>query len=80
MHYVYILRSLIFPDQIYVGCTINYKARLASHNSGKSPHTAKYKPWKMISCILFEDEIKAKSFEEYLKSGSGNAFMKKRLI
>ncbi|MBS1968883.1 MAG: GIY-YIG nuclease family protein [Bdellovibrionales bacterium] len=75
--YVYRLRSIPCPNQIYSGITDNPKQRLADHNAGKSPHTNKYKPWKMELCIWFAEESKARAFEKYLKSGSGRAFSAK---
>jgi len=79
MTYVYLLESIVFPGQIYVGHTHDLRARLADHNAGKSPHTAKYKPWRLITYIAFSDEAKAIAFERYLKTASGRAFAKKRL-
>jgi predicted GIY-YIG superfamily endonuclease len=79
MWYVYILRSIEFPDQEYVGATENLKRRIPQHNAGKSSHTAKYKPWKPIWFCAFPDKHKALAFEAYLKSHSGRAFTKKRL-
>jgi putative endonuclease len=78
MHYVYMLRSLPHPDQRYIGFTSDLKKRFKSHNSGASIHTAKYKPWKLVSYFAFEDERRAREFEHYLKSGSGKAFANKR--
>jgi predicted GIY-YIG superfamily endonuclease len=52
---------------------------LAEHNSGRSPYTSKFKPWRIVTYISFSDEKKAASFERYLKSGSGHAFASKRL-
>ena len=66
------------PSQTYIGHTIDLKERLERHNSGRSKHTATYKPWKLVSCICFDTESKALSFERYLKSGSGFAFAQKR--
>ncbi|WP_108811011.1 GIY-YIG nuclease family protein [Sphingorhabdus sp. Alg231-15] len=79
MHYVYILQSVEHPDQHYTGLTDNVTGRLKEHNSGKSKHTAKYKPWKIISSHYFENEDTALASEKYLKSGSGRAFSQKRL-
>ena len=79
MFYVYILKSLKFPEQNYIGFSTNLKQRILSHNEGKSKHTSKYKPWKLETYTAFSDEQKAKKFEAYLKSGSGTAFRKKRL-
>ncbi len=80
MYYVYILKSINFPNQIYVGSTQNLKKRLSNHNSGTTPHTAKYKPWELITYSAFNCEKKALSFEKYLKSHSGRAFATKRLL
>jgi putative endonuclease len=74
--FVYLLRSLGDAGQPYVGVTSNVAARLAFHNAGGSPHTAKYRPWKLVVSIEFADEQRALAFENYLKSGSGRAFAK----
>lgn len=79
MLYVYLLESIIEPRQRYVGITSDLERRLQEHNAGKSRHTAKYKPWQLTTYIAFSDHLKAESFEQYLKSGSGHAFAKKRL-
>src|SRR5579863_4613739 len=79
MKYVYLLHSLAFPDQTYVGLTDDLRARLSAHNKGRSPHTDKYKPWRLVTYLAFSDEQKAIEFERYLKSSSGRAFAKKRL-
>ena len=74
MRYVYLIRSLSNPDQRYVGITDDVKRRLRDHNSGDSPHTAKYRPWQLQTAVAFTNEKKAAAFEQYLKSGSGRAF------
>lgn len=79
MHYVYILKSQNYPDQNYIGQTDNVEQRFHVHNTGGSPHTAKYKPWDLLVYMGFKNEAKARLFEKYLKSGSGRAFAKKRL-
>jgi len=76
-HYVYILQSINFPNNHYVGYTADIKKRLSKHNEGGSSHTSKYKPWKIKTAISFDDKQKALSFEKYLKSHSGRAFAKK---
>lgn len=78
MQYVYLLQSET-SEQRYVGVTSDLKQRLANHSAGESPHTSKYAPWKLISYVAFSDSRKARTFERYLKSGSGRAFAKKRL-
>jgi predicted GIY-YIG superfamily endonuclease len=79
MYYVYLLRSQLSPDKTYVGFTKDLKNRLTAHNNGQSPHTAKFKPWELISYTAFQDRKKAINFEKYLKSHSGKAFANKRL-
>jgi len=76
--YVYILESLD-AEHFYVGIADDVPARLAKHNSGEVPHTSKFRPWRLKTYIAFTDEKKAFAFEQYLKSGSGRAFVKKRL-
>ena len=79
MKYVYLLQSIDHPEEVYVGLTDDLRTRLASHNAGQSPHTAKFKPWRLVTYLAFSDEAKAVAFERYLKTASGRAFAKKRL-
>jgi putative endonuclease len=76
-HYVYLIRSIKYPQIVYAGYTINIKQRLATHNSGGSIHTKKDRPWELVVCIAFKEMDKAKEFEKYLKSHAGRAFAKK---
>ena len=80
MWYVYIIRSIPFPVYDYTGATEDLRKRLGDHNAGKSTHTAKYKPWKLICYIALPDKFQALALEKYLKSHSGRAFAKKRLL
>lgn len=79
MHYVYLLKSLKYPDTIYVGYTINLKQRLETHNSGGSIFTASLRPLELVMFLGFKDRTRALEFEKYLKSHAGRAFAKKRL-
>ena len=79
MKYVYLLQSLSTPNQRYIGITEDLDARLQTHHAGGSPHTSKYRPWKIVLHLCFQDDRRAVGFERYLKSGSGHAFAKKRL-
>jgi putative endonuclease len=79
MHYVYLLVSLAHPSERYIGVTSDLRARLGEHNSGKSRHTSKHKPWSLVTYVAFSDRKQAEAFEAYLKSGSGHAFARKRL-
>lgn len=77
-YYVYLIRSIAFPDIFYVGYTLDFKTRFATHNSGGSVYTKKDRPWELVVCSAFTDMHCAKQFERYLKSQSGRAFAKKR--
>ncbi len=79
MHFVYLIQSIEHPDQYYSGLTDDVEKRLLDHNSGKSKHTAKFKPWQLVSYHFFHDRTTALASEKYLKSGSGRAFAKKHL-
>jgi predicted GIY-YIG superfamily endonuclease len=79
MRYVYLPQNDAFAGQRYVSITSDLGKRLAEHNAGKSPHTSKYAPWRLVTYVAFSDEQKAETFERYLKSGSGHAFASKRL-
>jgi len=77
MHYVYILESVNESGQTYVGRTGDLRSRLSAHNAGKSPHTAKHRPWKLVCYHAFADENRAIAFEQYLKTGSGREFRRR---
>jgi predicted GIY-YIG superfamily endonuclease len=79
MTYVYILQCIAEPDRFYVGFTDDLRVRLKAHNTGKVPHTAKFKPWRLNTYLAFSDKTRAIAFEKYLKSHSGRAFAAKRL-
>ena len=79
MHYVYLIESEKTSDERYVGISSDLKSRLAEHNSGKSAHTSKFRPWRLVTYVAFTDRQKAELFERYIKSGSGHAFANRRL-
>ncbi len=76
MFYGYIIRSIKDSNR-YIGVTQDFEERLAKHNAGGSPYTAKHKPWTLETIIGFTEKSKAHAFERYLKTGSGFAFAKK---
>jgi putative endonuclease len=77
MYYVYLLRSLTYREEIYIGLAGDLRARIKKHNEGGSFHTSKFKPWKLVLYLSFDSKEKAASFERYLKSGSGRSFAKR---
>ena len=78
MYYVYLLRSIPSPRQTYIGFSRDLKRRLAEHNARQSVHTSKFRPWALVCYHAFADAGRARDFERYLKTGSGQAFAKKR--
>ncbi|HJU63073.1 MAG TPA: GIY-YIG nuclease family protein [Candidatus Binatia bacterium] len=61
MKYVYLLQSL---------SVANLEERLQAHNAGASLYTSKYRPWKVVMYLCFQDDQRAVEFERYLKTGS----------
>jgi len=79
MKYVYLIQSIVHPEQRYVGLTGDLQKRLDCHNQGGSLHTSGYSPWRIVTAIRFDDDGRAALFERYLKTGSGRAFASKHL-
>ena len=79
MHYTYVLESTGRPGELYRGHTSDLRARLAAHNAGQCPHTAKFRPWRLRFYAAFPTIELAQAFERYLKTGSGHAFASKHL-
>lgn len=79
MYFVYSIQSENNPERYYVGLTSDIERRLEEHNAGKSIHTNKFRPWKLVTYTAFVDKSRAEKFESYLKTSSGRAFAKKRL-
>ncbi|MFM7182991.1 MAG: GIY-YIG nuclease family protein [Verrucomicrobiales bacterium] len=80
MFYAYILHSEKFPGTLYYGFTTNLKSRLIAHNGGGNDSTRNMRPWKLAWYGAFQTEKAARAFEDYLKTASGKAFARKRLL
>ena len=78
MHFVYVL--LCNDGTYYFGLTQNIKKRFSEHNEGLVHYTKSRLPCKLQWIGVFKNKHNAAKFEQYLKTGSGNAFCKKRLI
>ena len=78
MYYVYLLETK--NKGTYIGCTTKLKERIVRHRNGYVPATKNLRLIKLKLFIVFTNKYKAYNFEKYLKSGSGRAFLKKRLI
>jgi putative endonuclease len=78
MYIVYILKCA--DRKSYVGYTANLDQRMEAHRRGQVHFTKSRLPFELITHIVFTEKQKAYDFERYLKSGSGAAFFKKRLV
>jgi putative endonuclease len=67
MTYVYILKSIGHPRQRYIGVTADLNQRLDYDNTGRCPHTSKFKPWTIVFSEQFENEIDAFKRERQIK-------------
>ena len=78
---VYVLISIENPERTYVGYTTNVTQRLKAHNEKKvTGYSNHYAPWELEVSIAFHEKQPALEFERYLKSGSGQAFLKKHFL
>ena len=80
MFYVYRLQSRPHPSFAYTGYSTDLKRRLSEHNRGQVKSTSPHAPFDLIFYAAFEKPSTARSFESYLKTGSGKAFANKRLF
>jgi len=78
MYYCYIL--LCNDNKTYIGATNDLKYRIMRHQKGYIDATKDRLPVRLITYFAFSTEHTAFSFEQYLKSGSGRAFIKKHDI
>ena len=60
--YLHLIESLSVQGERYVGMTTDLKQRLREHNQGKSSHTTKFSPWKIITYLAFSDRAKGRNF------------------
>ena len=78
MYFVYIL--LCADQTYYVGFTNSLKNRITQHNNGLVEYTKYRLPIKVKQIGIFPSKKRAVEYEQYLKTGSGNAMFKKRLV
>ena len=78
MWYVYLLE--LSNGDVYVGSTNDLRRRFASHQNGDVISTSKNLPAVLRSYVAVQNEGHARRLERYFKSGSGKAFVNKRLL
>jgi putative endonuclease len=79
MYYTYILHNNS-TKKYYVGYTPDLRNRLREHLLGHVKSTKSNLHYQLAWYCGFPTREQALSFEKYLKSGSGVAFMKKRFL
>ena len=79
MWYVYILKSAR-DNELYIGSTDDISRRLSQHNSGEIDATKEKVPLILEAFLAVKDKAKATKLEEYFKTGSGRAILKKRIL
>lgn len=77
-YYVYVLRSKK-TNQWYTGYTEDLRKRFKEHNDGKSTYTKKKGPYELIYYESYRNKDDARSRELQIKSGTGKAYLRKRL-
>lgn len=79
MYYVYILKS-IKDNGIYTGYTKDIENRLQRHHKGQVAATKSRLPLELVVYFTLPDKTIAFKLEQYLKSGSGRAFINKHFL
>lgn len=79
MYYTYILKNSV-TNRYYIGYSPDLKNRLVKHKSGKVLSTKSNLNYELEWYCAFKTRTQALLFEQYLKTGSGIAFMNKRFF
>ena len=78
MWYVYVLKMA--DGEYYVGSTNDLKRRIKEHASGRGIATKWRLPVELEAYIAVKSEGTARSLERYLKTSSGKATLRKRIL
>ena len=78
MWYVYVLKMA--DSEYYVGSTSDLKRRLGEHNRGCGIATKWRLPVILEAYIAVKSEGTARRLEKYLKTSSGKATLRKRIL
>lgn len=54
--YVYLIASEAFVGERYIGITSDLRRRIAEHHAGKSSHTSKFLPRRIVTYMAFQAE------------------------
>jgi putative endonuclease len=80
MYCVYVIKSRK-NHSLYIRSTNNLDRRMQEHNTGKSGHTEKYRPYDLMYFEAYRAETDVRKREHNLKL-RGNAYnqLKKRMV
>jgi putative endonuclease len=78
MWYVYILKMA--DEEYYVGSTNDLKRRIEEHTNGRDISTKWRLPVVLEAYIAVKSEMTARRLEKYLKTSSGKATLRKRIL
>jgi putative endonuclease len=78
MFYTYVLHSEL-NGRFYIGSTKDLTARLSQHNSGKTPSTRAYRPWKLVYSEPFPSSVAARQREKQIKGWKNRDYLVKSL-
>jgi predicted GIY-YIG superfamily endonuclease len=78
MWYVYILKMA--DGEYYVGSTNDLKRRIEKHTNGRDTSTNWRLPVVLEAYIAVKSEMTARRLEKYLKTSSGKATLRKRIL
>lgn len=70
MTYVYVIRSIVLPEHLYIGVSDDVSMRLSHHNKGKCLHTSKFRPWRVVHVEEIAETEDAFARERQLKRWS----------
>jgi predicted GIY-YIG superfamily endonuclease len=79
MWYVYVLKSAV-DKKLYISSTDDISRCLNEHNTGQVEATKDKTPLILETYITVKDRVKAAELEEYLKTPSGGAILKNRIL
>jgi putative endonuclease len=79
MWYVYILKSKA-DGKFYVGSTDDLRRRVQEHARGQSQSTKSRRPLELEAYVAVKEKATARDLEKYLKTGSGIATLRKRIL
>jgi putative endonuclease len=78
MWYVYILKMA--DGEYYVGSTNDLKRRMEEHTKGREISTKWRLPATLEAYVAVKSEGTARRLEKYLKTSSGKATLRKRIL